>query len=89
MNNPIQVFEKIRDNFILYLETAFSTRYVDFEAERNELMKRDKVFARAPWVEPLPTYKPSDFTINNINNTINILPQGFLGWGIKLRSESK
>lgn len=72
MNNPIQVFEKIRDNFILYLETAFSTRYVDFEAERNELMKRDKVFARAPWVEPLPTYKPSDFTINNINNIPNL-----------------
>lgn len=66
MNNPIQLFEKIRDNFILYLETAFGTRYADFEAERNELMKRDKVFARAPWVEPLPNYKPSDFTIDSI-----------------------
>ena len=72
MNNPIQVFEKIRDNFILYLETAFGTRYADFEAERNELMKRDKVFARAPWVEPLPTYKPSDFTIEGIKNIPNL-----------------
>lgn len=72
MNNPIQVFEKIRDNFILYLETAFGTRYPDFETERNELMKRDKVFARAPWVEPLPTYKPSDFTIEGITNIPNL-----------------
>ncbi len=66
MNNPIQVFEKIRDNFILYLETAFGTRYADFENERKELMKRDKVFSRAPWVEPLPTYKPSEYSIDSI-----------------------
>lgn len=79
MNNPIQLFEKIRDNFILYLETAFGTRYLDFEEERNSLMKRDKVFARAPWVEPLPTYMPSEFTIDDIttissldNNELNI-----------------
>src|ERR1035437_7250134 len=72
MNNPIQVFEKITDNFILYLETAFGTRYPDFETERNELMKRDKVFARAPWVKPLATYKPSDFTIENITDIPNI-----------------
>ena len=72
MNNPIQVFENIRDNFILYLETAFGTRYSDFETERNELMKRDKVFARAPWVEPLPTYKPSDYTIEGITNIPNL-----------------
>lgn len=72
MNNPIQVFEKIRDNFILYLETAFGTRYPDFEEERNALMKRDKVFARAPWVEPLPSYKPSDFTIEGITNIPNL-----------------
>lgn len=72
MNNPIQVFEKIRDNFILYLETAFGTRYPDFEAERNILMKRDKVFARAPWVEPLPTYTPSAFTIDSISAIPNL-----------------
>ena len=72
MNNPIQVFEKIRNNFILYLETAFGTRYPDFEVERNALMKRDKIFARAPWVEPLPTYKPSDFTIEGITNIPNL-----------------
>lgn len=75
MNNPIQVFEKIRDNFILYLETAFGTRYTDFEAERNALMKRDKVFARAPWVEPLPTYKPSEFTIDSIPAIPNVKAQ--------------
>jgi DEAD/DEAH box helicase domain-containing protein len=72
MNNPIQIFERVRDNFILYLETAFGTRYTDFEIERKELMKRDKVFARAPWVEPLPTYKASDFTVDEITNIPNL-----------------
>ena len=72
MNNPIQVFESIRDNFVLYLETAFGTRYDDFEEERKRLMKRDKVFARAPWVEPLPTYKSSGFTIDKIKNIPNL-----------------
>jgi len=75
MNNPIQVFEKIRDNFILYLETAFGTRYTDFKAERNALMKCDKVFARAPWVEPLPTYKSSEFTIDSIPAIPNVNAQ--------------
>lgn len=72
MNNPIQVFERIRNNFIHYLETAFGTRYIDFEAERKHLMKRDRVFARAPWVEPLATYKSADFTIDNIQAIPNL-----------------
>ncbi len=66
MKNPIQIFEKIKDNFILYVKTAFSTRYEGFENDREKLLNEDKVFARTPWVEPLPIYKPSNFTINEI-----------------------
>ncbi|PCH70318.1 MAG: hypothetical protein COC06_05380 [Bacteroidales bacterium] len=66
MKNPIQVFDKIKDNFILYVETAFHTRYEGFEEDRRNLLKQDKIFARSPWVEPLPIYQPSEFKINEI-----------------------
>jgi len=66
MKNPIQVFDKIKDNFILYVKTAFSTRYEDFEKDRENLLNQDKIFARSPWAEPLPIYKPSEFKISEI-----------------------
>jgi len=72
MINPINVFDTIKDNFILYVKTAFGTRYPQFEKEREELLNKDKIFARAPWVEPLPEYKPSDFSINEISKVPNL-----------------
>lgn len=72
MNNPIQVFEKIKDSFLLYVKTAFSTKYSAFEAERDKLLNQDKIFARSPWVEPLPIYKPSDFKIYDIKSVPNL-----------------
>lgn len=72
MKNPINVFDTIKENFILYVKTAFSTRYPQFEKERDELLNRDKIFARAPWVEPLPIYKPSEFSIHEIPEVPNL-----------------
>jgi DEAD/DEAH box helicase domain-containing protein len=72
MKNPIQVFEKIKDNFILYVETAFSSRYESFESQRKELLNKDKIFARSPWVEPLPIYEPSEFKIKDIKHVHNL-----------------
>ncbi|KAA6340974.1 ATP-dependent RNA helicase SrmB [termite gut metagenome] len=72
MKNPINVFDSIKNNFILYVKTAFGTRYPQFEKEREELLNRDKIFARAPWVEPLPDYKSSGFSINEIPGVPNL-----------------
>ncbi|HBT86177.1 MAG TPA: hypothetical protein DEB12_09790 [Porphyromonadaceae bacterium] len=72
MKNPINIFDTIKDNFILYVKTAFSTRYPQFEKEREELLNRDKIFARAPWVEPLPIYKPSEYSIHEIPEVPNL-----------------
>lgn len=72
MKNPIQVFDKIKDSFILYVKTAFSTRYPVFEQEREALLNQDKIFARSPWVEPLPIYKPSDYKISEIDSIANL-----------------
>jgi len=40
MNDPIGAFEKIRDNFILYLKTAFGTQFPGLEREREEMLRR-------------------------------------------------
>jgi len=68
MKNPIQVYEKIKENFILYVKTAFGTRYTGVEKQREELLNKDKIFTRAPWVEPLPVYKVSDYRVSEIQN---------------------
>lgn len=90
MKNPIQVFDSIKDNFILYVKTAFSTRYKNFEKEREDLLNQDKIFARAPWVEPLPIYKSSNKKISGIESVAglsddelkifkNIVSKGLIG----------
>ena len=57
MNDPIGAFEKIRDNFILYLKTAFSTQFPGLEREREEMLKQPGILNQEPWIEPLPRYQ--------------------------------
>lgn len=57
MNDPIGAFEKIRDNFILYLKTAFGTQYPGLEREREDMLRRPGILNQEPWIEPLPRYK--------------------------------
>jgi ATP-dependent helicase YprA (DUF1998 family) len=64
MNDPIGAFDQIRDNFLLYVQTAFGTRFPSLEAEREELLRLTEegapgVFHQEPWIEPLPRYKPA------------------------------
>lgn len=62
--DPIKSFEEIRSNFILYIKTAFGTRFKEsaggfksFEREREELLLKDQVLCREPWIEPIPSYR--------------------------------
>lgn len=59
MIDPIGAFYQVRDNFILYVKTAFGTRFPTLEKEREELLKKDGVLCREPWIEPLPKYVTS------------------------------
>jgi len=78
--DPIKSFEEIRDNYILYLKTAFGSRFKEhigdtksFEEEREELLLKDQVLCREPWIEPIPSYKKildacgHDRTINDFS----------------------
>jgi len=53
MNDPIGAFEKIRDNFILYLKTAFGTQFPGLEREREAMLRRPGILNQQPWIEPL------------------------------------
>jgi len=57
MNDPIGAFEKIRDNFILYLKTAFGTQFPGLEREREAMLRQTGILNQQPWIEPLPRYK--------------------------------
>jgi DEAD/DEAH box helicase domain-containing protein len=57
MNDPIGAFEKIRDNFILYLKTAFGTQFPGLEREREAMLRQPGILNQEPWIEPLPRYQ--------------------------------
>ena len=80
MRDPIGAFERIRDNFILYVKTAFGTRFPSFEAEREQLLLQDGVFCKEPWIEPLPKYQTAksivDLTLDDFRRSGH-LPAGF------------
>lgn len=56
MNDPIGTFENIRDNYILYLKTAFGTQFPGLELERESLLRHPGILNQEPWIEPLPKY---------------------------------
>ena len=57
MINPIGVFEKVVRGYISYVQTAFGTRYEEFESKREDLLNKDGVIYRQPWIEPLLKYE--------------------------------
>ncbi len=66
MLDPVGAFEKIRRKFILYVQTAFGTRFPSLENERESLLKRQGVLNQEPWIEPLPRYESSGKTIASL-----------------------
>lgn len=66
MLNPLASFERIRDNFILYVKTAFGTQFPMLERERERLLRETTAFHQLPWIEPLPRYASSGKTIQQL-----------------------
>jgi hypothetical protein len=66
MYDPVGAFEKIKENFLLYIKTAFATRFPEIEQERENKLLEDGVFCQEPWIEPLPRYKSSGKTIHEL-----------------------
>lgn len=67
MRDPISAFEQVRENFILYIKTAFGTQFPGLEAEREKMLRQTNIFCREPWIEPLPRYQGSGKNIRNLS----------------------
>jgi len=66
MDDPIGSFEAIRDSFLLYVRTAFRTQFPSIEDERDRLLREPGKFCQEPWIEPLPRYKSSGKTVDDL-----------------------
>ena len=64
--DPVGAFDTIRDNFILYVQTAFRTKFQYVEDARKELLMQDRVMYREPWAEPLPEYLSSGKQVSEL-----------------------
>src|SRR4028118_1217057 len=67
MHDPINAFNTIRDNFLLYIKTAFGTQFPEIERERERLLRQPGAFHQEPWIEPMPRYQKSGKTINDLD----------------------
>jgi len=69
MENPLGAFEAIKENFILYVKTAFGTRFRLVNEERERLLNEGDTFANYPWIEPIPKYLSSGKNIDGLDIT--------------------
>lgn len=67
MRDPLGAYETIRDDFLLYLKTAFSSRYPTFEEERAYLFKEPGALCQEPWIEPILNYVSSGKCIGDLS----------------------
>lgn len=58
MKNPIEASERIRDNYIKYIESAFHIAEPKTAKERYDLLRKDGSLSRIPYIEALPEYAP-------------------------------
>jgi len=66
MKDPIGSYNTIKDNFFLYIKTAFGTRFDSIEKEREELLRKNGIVSQEPWIEVLPRYTSSGSRIDDL-----------------------
>ena len=57
MRSPIKSFDKIKEDFIRYYDTAYHIDNKTVEKERDALLNTDGNLTREPYIEPMPEYK--------------------------------
>ena len=63
---PIGGFERIKDFFISYVETAFRISDTETAQARRELLETDGALATAPFIEPVLRYEASDHALEDL-----------------------
>ena len=71
MLNVISAYNKVRENYIQYIRTAFGTEFPSLEIERETLFKKEGTISKEPWLEPLQRYLSSDKKIDDLTDLID------------------
>jgi ATP-dependent helicase YprA (DUF1998 family) len=59
MQDPIGTFERIRELYLSYLDTAFRIGDESVAEERRELLRKPGSLCTEPLIEPIPRYAPA------------------------------
>ena len=59
MGDPLGEFERSVEDILVYLDTAFATRWREVNEERNDLLRSSEELFQVPFVEVLPTFRSS------------------------------
>jgi len=66
MFDPVGGFQRVRELYITYLETAFRIADEGVSRERRALLETPGALCTAPLLEPLPRYKSVDWTLREL-----------------------
>ena len=70
MNNPIHVFNSLREMYRRYLDSPFDLRYPDLVKERDQLLDVDGRIHREPLIEPVPLYEDCGQTFADMTRSL-------------------
>ncbi len=59
MQDPIGTFERIRELYLCYLDTAFRIGDESIAEERRKLLRKPGALCTEPLIEPIPSYAPA------------------------------
>src|SRR5689334_22377492 len=76
MNNPIQLFESLKEMYLRYLDSPFDFRYSDLRTERRKLLDQDRIIYREPLIEPVPPYQTCGQTFAGLAQNLLVTSWG-------------
>ncbi len=71
MLDPLGGFERIRDLYISYLDTAFRVRNQNLMSNRRALLRMPGTLATQPFIEPVPRYKMVDHALEDLVDRVS------------------
>ncbi len=80
MLDPIGGFERLREFFVSYLDTAFRIRRDDLAEERRRLLRKPDTLATVPFIEPVPRYSAADYRMEDLVERASDNPIAHLPW---------
>src|SRR5690242_19066722 len=76
MLDRIGGFERLREFFISYLDTAFRIRRNDIAEDRRRILREPGTLATDPFIEPVPRYAAAAYRLASLVDRADVNPLG-------------